>query len=199
MNTAVTSKIITDEIYEISPVDYGTEQDKLQQLRMLNDSVRYHLDGKLRIVALMLNEMLPKRMDYRNTPRPAMNPENTGLEIMPHESLLHYLATESVDYISYLVRMSPTAMTTLPSCPSMTTRTCSRTWNLFVPCGNWILPSTRAKCFTVVCWRKSTSRVYLSSWRTLRMRRRWCCGKSFPWYMLSLGTVELAKVRSTSL
>lgn len=106
LNTAVTSKIITDEIYEISPVDYGTEQDKLQQLRMLNDSVRYHLDGKLRIVALMLNEMLPKRMDYRNTPRPAMNPENTGLEIMPHESLLHYLATESVDYISYLVRMS---------------------------------------------------------------------------------------------
>lgn len=106
LNTVTSTKIISDEVNEVSGTSYGTMQDKLQQIRMLNDNMRYHLDGKLRIIALMINEWLPKRMDYRNTPRPTMNPVNTGKVVGVNECLLPYLSVESIDYISYLVRMS---------------------------------------------------------------------------------------------
>ena len=105
LNSNTTSAIIKREVEDLCLED-GCNQDELQQLRMLNDALRYQLDGKQRVVALMLNEWLPKRMDYRNTPRPGMNPANTGLIISNNQSLLPYLGKESVDYLSYLVRMS---------------------------------------------------------------------------------------------
>ena len=105
LNTPVTTDVIKKILQEHSS-GCVVASDYLQTLRILNDSIRYNLDGKQRIVALLLNELLPKRIDYRNTPRPNMNPKNAGAVVSCDESLLPYLSEESVDYISYLVRMS---------------------------------------------------------------------------------------------
>ena len=100
--SSIISKVVNDTLSGDSVIDKG---DQLQILRMLNDSIRYNLDGKLRVVGLMLNEWLPKRLDYRNRPRPSMNPVNYGC-VLGNRSVLGCLSKESTDYISYLVRMS---------------------------------------------------------------------------------------------
>ena len=106
LNTSVTSGIIKEVLSSHEKKCMINHTEYMQQIRMLNDTFRYYLDGKLRIVALLLNELLPKRLDYRNTPRPCLNASNTDKTVSSEDSLLPLLKDESVDYISYLVRMS---------------------------------------------------------------------------------------------
>ena len=108
LNTKEMTEIIHNGVINTLDLKPGTQsaEDALQALRMLNDTIRYNLDGRLRVVALMLNEWLPKRPDYRNSPRPSLNPSVTGSAPLFEDSILHLLGRESVDYISYLVRMS---------------------------------------------------------------------------------------------
>jgi hypothetical protein len=87
--TSIISKVVNDTLSGDSVIDKG---DQLQILRMLNDSIRYNLDGKLRVVGLMLNEWLPKRLDYRNRPRPSTNPVNYGY-VLGNRSVLVLIRT----------------------------------------------------------------------------------------------------------
>lgn len=109
MNTEQSAKIIDKVVVDAMSPFFLRAEDLEHQLRILNDSVRYTLEGDYKIVAGLLNERLPKRPDHRNSPRPAL--ETTQVieaeeDLAQASEMVRALANESVDYISYLARIA---------------------------------------------------------------------------------------------
>ena len=95
-NIPETSQIIADEISIYKGED-------LHLLRILNDQIRYQIEGDLMGIAILLNELLPGRLDYRNMPCPQSRQQVTTNK---PEELLAILSKESEDFISYIIRIS---------------------------------------------------------------------------------------------